>query len=519
MSETAQTTLTLAHDMPYRNTFVVKNDDGNPGNLMGISFLGEIRLHKNSPDVISNFAFEVSDEENGQVSFSLTTKQVELIADGSYYEIRIVKDSIASKFIEGDIINPSGPPRPNTLNLDTPDQTLMDFTDEGRTQGSVEHHTWYRGENCHFNPEKTAMFNPDAHMQILSGWVPDEPIMDRGTAVTAFGSCFAGHISKWLDKRDFNVLVKKDGEYSQCYVVQSGEGIMNSFSLRQQFEWAWAGKQFEEELWHGYDATSYAYDENIRQQTAEIFDKTDVFILTLGLSEVWYDEVTGEVFWRAVPQNKFDPSRHKFRVATFAETKDNLQTIYKLIRKHRPAAKIILTLSPIPLIATFRPVSCISANTVSKAIIRAALDEFMREIEEEGTVYYWPSYDIIHEMFTDPWIDDRRHIREPILDYIMSLFETFWCDESTLKPSLREMWLSAHASLSSEPSSELLLAMNSHDFSVAERELTELFAVGKITEVTRILFWADRLSTDDTVVKQWRDATIAKIAEAQQARA
>ena len=97
--------------------------------------------------------------------------------------------------------------------------------------------------------------------------------------------------------------------------------------------------------------------------TKKLFDETDVYILTLGLSEVWHDEQTGGVFWRTIPKDAFDPARHKFRVSTVDENRDNLAAIQALIRKHRPDAKIVLTLSPIPLAATFRNVSCVSANT------------------------------------------------------------------------------------------------------------------------------------------------------------
>ena len=38
------------------------------------------------------------------------------------------------------------------------------------------------------------------------------------------------------------------------------------------------------------------YDQDIRDRTRAIFDRTDVFIITLGLSEVWSNKQTGEVF-------------------------------------------------------------------------------------------------------------------------------------------------------------------------------------------------------------------------------
>lgn len=118
-----------------------------------------------------------------------------------------------------------------------------------------------------------------------------------------------------------------------------------------------------------------------------------MFIITFGLSEIWYDETTGEVFWRAVPTENFDATRHKFRVATQAENLRTMQAIYSLIRKHRPDAPIVFTLSPVPLTATFRPISAVVASAASKASLRGALDEFFADSMAHGA-FYFPSYEL-----------------------------------------------------------------------------------------------------------------------------
>ncbi len=276
---------------------------------------------------------------------------------------------------------------------------------------------------------------------VIDGWRPQEFQIDETSRITAFGSCFAEHISNWLAKRNYSILTKNTD--SKAYVVTCGEGMVNSFVIRQQFEWAFEGKVFEENLWHGYDANSFGYDEEVRQQTASIFNNTDVFILTFGLSEVWYDEVTGGVFWRSIPMEKYDASRHKFRVSSVEENRENILEIYRLIRKHRPGAKIIVTLSPVPLIATFRPVSCISANSVSKSVLRVAIDEALRTVVDEGIMHYWPSYEIITDVFRSPFKPDRRHLPRAVLDFVMMQFEQVWASQ---KPSHQEMlkhWLGA----------------------------------------------------------------------------
>ena len=311
---------------------------------------------------------------------------------------------------------------------------------------SGDYRTWFRGEHTNFNPSIAQLLVPGAiDTYLLKGWLPDEKPITHETKITAFGSCFAEHISNWFTSRNFSVVNKKD-EASRAYVVSMREGMVNSFVIRQQFEWAWENKVFEEELWHGYDAESFGYDEDVRLETKRLFDQTDLFILTFGLSEVWYDDVTGTVFWRTIPKDVYDPERHRFRVSTVEENRENILAIYRLIRKHRPDAKMLVTLSPIPLIATFRDAGCLSANSVSKATLRVAIDEAMREVGGEGHLYYWPSYEIVSDVFHLPYKPDRRHMRQEVLDYIMRLFETKWCHDTDLSEvDLVDAWVAANA--------------------------------------------------------------------------
>ena len=308
-----------------------------------------------------------------------------------------------------------------------------------------EFRTWFRGEHTNFNPTLAKMAATDAAMSfVLDGWIPEAPEIDPDTRITAFGSCFAVNISNWLSRRNFRVLNKSD-EDAKAYVVTMGEGMVNSFVIRQQFEWAWENKVFEQALWHGSKAEEFGYDEAVRLETKKLFDETEVFILTFGLSEVWYDEPTGNVFWRTIPKDAYDPDRHKFRVASVEENRENIRAIYDLIRRHRPDAKIIVTLSPVPLIATFRDVSCIAANSVSKASLRVAIDEVVRAVRDEGHMFYWPSYELITDVFRNPFKPDRRHMPGEILDHVMRLFEVAWCRGTPItEAELLESWVRAN---------------------------------------------------------------------------
>lgn len=285
--------------------------------------------------------------------------------------------------------------------------------------------SFWRGDDTRFLPLEAGMQLPTALAQhVLSGWMPKAPFIDEDTTIVAFGSCFAHHISGYLHNLGYDVATQKKGK---AYITEMGDGIVNTYAIRQQFEWGWEGKVPQTPLWHGYRAEDFGYDDDVRAATKALFDEADVFIITLGLSEIWYDEPTGEVFWRAVPREQFDPARHKFRVATVEENKANLRAIYHLIRRNRPDAAIIFTVSPVTLSATFRPIGPFTANAVSKASLRCAVDEMMMECSDDDNLYYYPSYEVVLNCFHYPFVNDLRHPQSHVLDVNMIAFERYFC--------------------------------------------------------------------------------------------
>jgi GSCFA family len=287
---------------------------------------------------------------------------------------------------------------------------------------------FFRGAHCTFAPHR-GDFDRDGFVIdfVLKGWAPKRPLIAKTTKVTAFGSCFAQHLAEHLGSLGYNL--SKD-RAPMIHVSRMSEGMVNTYAILQQFEWALENIKPPENLWHGYRCEQFGYDEEVRKITRQVFLETEIFVITLGLSEIWYDEITEGVFWRAVPMNCYDPSRHKFRVSSFEETKNNIQRIYELIRKHVPCAKIVFTLSPIPLAATFRPVSVITANSASKAILRAALDEFYRDhaTDVNDVLFYFPSFEIVNDLFQDKFQADFRHPHLHISAFVTKLFEALYCE-------------------------------------------------------------------------------------------
>ena len=296
--------------------------------------------------------------------------------------------------------------------------------------------TFYRGESRNFGPSLDDFESPNFVEEfVLKGWLPPAPCITSATRITTFGSCFAMNIARHLSTRGYDL---SQARAPAIYISRMGEGLVNCHSLLQQFEWALEDVVPPANLWHGYNAEHFGYDPDVQRQTRDVLLGTDFFIVTLGLSEIWYDKITGGVLWRAVPLQHFDPERHGFRVCSIEETKTAIQRMIALVRKHIPAAKLLFTLSPIPLAATFRPSSCLVANAASKAILRAALDEVIREQAAylNRSLFYFPSYEIINELFLDRFRPDLRHPHDYLIDTVMRIFGSAYC---VGEPPLTEM--------------------------------------------------------------------------------
>src|SRR5262245_45129644 len=94
--------------------------------------------------------------------------------------------------------------------------------------------SWYRGKHTNFIASKAELRAPDAVDKfILQGWLPKAPFLDKRTPITAFGSCFAAHLTRHLAERGYNLLGRELDR--QAHIVRFGEGMVNSFAIRQQF--------------------------------------------------------------------------------------------------------------------------------------------------------------------------------------------------------------------------------------------------------------------------------------------
>jgi hypothetical protein len=271
---------------------------------------------------------------------------------------------------------------------------------------------------------------------VLDGWLPERPFITRDMLVTAFGSCFAWEIESALRRAGYSTSLSRYGTssdddganyWSQSLLLKCPEGFVNTFSIRYQLEWLVTGAEPSLRIWHKSERVVRQYLDDNLQAGRDVIGDTRVFVFTLGLAEVWYSKESGKVLWSGVPAREYHPDKYGFRLTSVDENVANLHRIVDLIRQVAPEAAIIFTLSPIPLIATFREVSCISANSVSKAVLRVAVDELMRQRADDERLFYFPSYDMVAGYFETPYAGDFRHLRPEYVDAIMSAFIEHYC--------------------------------------------------------------------------------------------
>lgn len=147
-----------------------------------------------------------------------------------------------------------------------------------------------------------------------------------------------------------------------------------------------------------------------------------VLIFTLGLTEAWVSRADGAVF-PACPgtiAGTFDPDRHAFHNFTIDEIRDDLDALVAEFRGMNKDARIILTVSPVPLVATATDRHVVAATTYSKAVLRVAAEHATRHRD----VIYFPAYEIVTSSAADDGFfeADRRNVSKAAVDTVMDAF-------------------------------------------------------------------------------------------------
>jgi hypothetical protein len=276
-------------------------------------------------------------------------------------------------------------------------------------------------------------------------------VSPRDTIATA-GSCFAQHIPRFLARASLHHLMTEDAHplaaperaREHCYGVFSARygNVYTPRQLLQLVDRASGTFRPKEDVWLGEDGrridpfrpriqpggflSRAEYDADRRRHFAcvgRMLRELDVLVFTLGLTEAWISREDGAVFplCPGVAGGVFDPDRHAFVNFDVAELASDLLAFVDALRTINPASRVILTVSPVPLVATAEPRHVLVSTMLSKARLRVACEELVRA---RSGVAYFPAYEIVAGSYARGryFAADGRSVTAAGLEHVMGVF-------------------------------------------------------------------------------------------------
>lgn len=288
-----------------------------------------------------------------------------------------------------------------------------------------------------------------------------DPVLDvpfaisRTDRVATAGSCFAQQIARALQTNSFHYFVTEPApdhlapDAAASYGTFSARygNIYTTRQLLQLFDRAYGDFVPSLTSWRdkngGYvdpfrpRIQTFRSTEDVLTDRAhhlarvrKLFENLDVFIFTLGLTEAWEHTADHAVLPLApgVAGGEWDPGQYTFHNYSVQEVAQDLIAFVDRLRSVNPSCRIVLTVSPVPLAATYERRHVLVSTCVSKATLRLAAENC---VAARDAVFYFPSYEII----TGPhsgnhyFDDDLRSVTKAGVDHVMRIFFAHFCGQ------------------------------------------------------------------------------------------
>jgi hypothetical protein len=279
------------------------------------------------------------------------------------------------------------------------------------------------------------------------------PIRDLHIATA--GSCFAQEIAKHLRKNGYTVIDKEPAppgnairsEFSNNY----GYGLYsarhgNIYTARQLLQltkeafnidsidpevyvWEHEGRYYDA-LRPNVEPTGLDTPEEVIDQRRDhvrrfksVLEECGLFIFTLGLTEAWIHKETGTVYPTApgTIAGQYDPLIHEFRNFTFKEVYNDFNEFRSIVLARNPSVKLLITVSPVPLTATYENAHVLVSTVRSKSVLRTVAAQLYDDYPD---IDYFPSY----ELFSTPFLgkpmfkENKRTVHPDGVATVMKLF-------------------------------------------------------------------------------------------------
>jgi hypothetical protein len=154
-----------------------------------------------------------------------------------------------------------------------------------------------------------------------------------------------------------------------------------------------------------------------------------VFVFTLGLTEAWLSTRDGAAFPLAPGVVTSSPAASAlFHNFTYSEVLEDMRAFLAEFRIVNPDGRVLLTVSPVPLTATFTDEHVLVATTHSKAILRVVCSELAAS---DDRVFYFPSFEIISGHYNRGayYGDNLRTVSAEGIRHVMRVFRATYLDD------------------------------------------------------------------------------------------
>ncbi len=241
--------------------------------------------------------------------------------------------------------------------------------------------------------------------------------------VATAGSCFAQHIARTLVAHGFHYLVTEraddlspETQLARNYGVFSAR-FGNVYTARQLLQllemalgvapspqglvwprvdgrWVDGLRPYIEPEGFDDEAQALASRQQMLACTSDMFQGCDVLVFTLGLTEAWHRPADGVVLPLAPGVASAAAPMGEFAFVNFSHDQvlADMRVFLWLLKSVNAKVRVVLTVSPVPLVATYEPRSVMASTAYSKAVLRSVAGELEREFD---WVAYFASYEVI----------------------------------------------------------------------------------------------------------------------------
>jgi hypothetical protein len=271
----------------------------------------------------------------------------------------------------------------------------------------------------------------------------------RISRIASAGSCFAANIIPFIKKTNVEYVIEEpthsflskantkynydsySAKYGNIYTPrQLKQLLMRALGEFQPIDRFWQssngiidafrpGLTFNPKSIKHFDFITKHHLEAVKRA----IEKADTFVFTLGLTETWENSQDGGIYpvCPGTVAGEYNPKFHRFKNFSVEELGQDLEDVHKLLKRINSKIKLIITVSPIPMVATYTNNHVVIANAHSKSKLIVAAHNL---VSDKQDTEYFPAF----EMVIGPYIqnafeNDNRTVKQEHIEKVMNIFK------------------------------------------------------------------------------------------------